>query len=214
MAINFVWTLLCGFLVMFMQVGFAMLDTGFTRAKNASHTMAMNVLVCALGMLGYWVCGYAFQMGGLGGVLNNEFAVHLFGKDFGLIGGKGFFLSGMTYDTGIFVLLLFQMVLLNVGAAIPIGAMAERWDFKSFCFYAVIMGAFLYPVYANWVWGGGWLSQLGVDFGLGHGHLDFAGSSVVHMTGGVSALVGAWVLGPRIGKYNKNGSPNAIPGHH
>ena len=221
-AINVVWTLVTGFLVMFMQAGFAMAETGFTRAKNASHTMAMNFMVYGLGMLGYWVCGYALQMGGVGGgtlgsglaLLNNEFTIHLFGKDFGLFGLKGFFLSGSTYDAAIFTLFLFQMVFMDTTATIPTGAMAERWTFKSFVIYSFFISAIVYPLYANWVWGGGWLSQLGHNFGLGHGTLDFAGSSVVHMTGGVAALAGAMVLGPRIGKFNEDGTPNAIPGHH
>ncbi len=222
-AINFVWTLVTGFLVMFMQAGFAMVETGFTQAKNAGHTMAMNFMVYPLGMLGYWIMGFAIQMGGVGGVaslgagtgvLNHEFILHLFGKDFGLFGLKGFFLSGGTYDTGVFTLFLFQMVFMDTTATIPTGAMAERWNFKSFVVYGLFVGAVIYPLFANWVWGGGWLSQLGHNFGLGHGHVDFAGSSVVHMTGGVIALAGAIVIGPRIGKFNKDGSPNAIPGHH
>jgi Amt family ammonium transporter len=221
-AINFVWTLVCGFLVMFMQAGFALAETGFTRAKNAGHTMAMNFMIYGIGMLGYWVCGFALQMGGVGGVaslggattLNGEFAIHLFGKDFGLFGTKGFFLSGSTYDAVIFTLFLFQMVFMDTTATIPTGSMAERWTFKSFVIYGFFISMFTYPLYANWVWGGGWLSQLGKNFGLGHGTLDFAGSSVVHMTGGVAALAGAMILGPRLGKYGRDGKPNAIPGHH
>lgn len=221
-AINFVWTLLCGFLVFFMQAGFAMVETGFTRAKNAAHTMAMNLMVFVLGVLGYWVCGYALQMGGVGavplaggtGLLNGEFIVHLFGRDFGLFGTKGFFLSGGGYDASIITLFLFQVVFMDTAATIPTGAMAERWTFKSFVIFSFFISMFTYPLYANWVWGGGWLSQLGRNFGLGHGVLDFAGSSVVHMVGGVSALAGAMVLGPRIGKYKKDGTPNALPGHH
>jgi Amt family ammonium transporter len=199
-----------------------MAETGFTQAKNAGHTMAMNFMVYALGMLGYWVCGFALQMGGVDGgtlgstlgLLNGEFSIHLFGHDFGLFGTKGFFLSGVTYDTAIFTLFLFQMVFMDTTATIPTGAMAERWTFKSFVFYAFFISGIVYPLYANWVWGGGWLSQLGANFGLGHGTLDFAGSSVVHMTGGVAALAGAIVLGPRVGKFKSDGTPNAIPGHH
>ncbi len=220
-AINIVWTLVAGFLVMFMQAGFAMVETGFTQAKNAGHTMAMNFMVYGLGMLGYWICGFALQMGGVGGVatlggagvLNNEFTINLFGKDFGLFGTKGFFLSGITYDAAVFTLFLFQMVFMDTTATIPTGAMAERWNFKSFVIYAFFVGGILYPLFANWVWGGGWLSQLGKNFGLGHGHVDFAGSSVVHMVGGVAALAGAIVLGPRLGKY-KDGKVHSIPGHH
>jgi Amt family ammonium transporter len=221
-AINTVWTLVCGFLVMFMQAGFALAETGFTRAKNAGHTMAMNFMVYAIGMLGYWICGFALQMGGVGGVatlggaggLDGEFVIRLFGKDFGLFGTKGFFLTGVAYDTVIFSIFLFQMVFMDTTATIPTGSMAERWTFKSFLVYGFFISMFTYPLYANWIWGGGWLSQLGKNFGLGHGTLDFAGSSVVHMTGGVAALVGAKVLGPRLGKYTKEGKPVAIPGHH
>lgn len=221
-AVNIVWTLVCGFLVMFMQAGFAMAETGFTQAKNAGHTMAMNFMIYAIGVIGYWLCGFAIQMGGVGGVatlgggttLNGEFVINLFGKDFGLFGTRGFFLSGVTYDAVIFTIFLFQMVFMDTTATIPTGAMAERWTFKSFVVYGFFISALVYPLYANWVWGGGWLSQLGKNFGFGHGHVDFAGSSVVHMTGGVAALAGAMVLGPRIGKFKSDGTPNAIPGHH
>jgi Amt family ammonium transporter len=220
-ALNIVWTLVAGFLVMFMQAGFAMVETGFTQAKNAGHTMAMNFMVYGLGMLGYWLCGFAFQMGGVGantlaggtGLLTNEVTLHLFGKDFGIFGITGFFLSGVSYDASIFTLFLFQMVFMDTTATIPTGSMAERWNFKSFVIYGIFVGAILYPLFANWVWGGGWLSQLGKNFGFGHGHVDFAGSSVVHMTGGVAALAGAIILGPRLGKF-KDGKPMAIPGHH
>jgi ammonium transporter, Amt family len=220
-AINMVWTLFAGFLVMFMQAGFAMVETGFTRSKNVAHTMSMNFMVYALGMLGYWICGYALQMGGVGAVaalggtpgLNHEFTIELFGKTFGLFGMKGFFLSGDTYDVGVFALFLFQMVFMDTAATIPTGAMAERWKFSAFVVFSFFMSMLVYPLYANWVWGGGWLATLGSNFGLGHGHVDFAGSSVVHMVGGVAALAGAIVLGPRLGKFNKDGSPNPMPGH-
>ena len=183
-AINFIWTLMCGFLVFFMQAGFAMVETGFTRAKNAAHTMAMNLMVFVFGVLGYWVCGFALQMGGVGslplsggtGLLNGEFIMHLFGKDFGLFGTTGFFLSGISYDASIITLFLFQVVFMDTAATIPTGAMAERWTFKSFVVFSFFISMFTYPLYANWIWGGGWLSQLGKNFGLGHGVLVFAGS--------------------------------------
>jgi Amt family ammonium transporter len=221
-AINMMWTLITGFLVMFMQAGFALAETGFTRAKNVAHTMMMNFMVYAVGMTGYWIMGYALHMGGVGalgtlggtGVLDSEFTISLFGKDFGLFGMKGFFLAGTTYDVAVFGLFLFQMVFMDTAATIPTGAMAERWKFSSFIVYGFFISMISYPLFANWVWGGGWLSQLGKNFGLGHGHVDFAGSSVVHMVGGVTALAGAMVLGPRIGKFNKDGTPNAIPGHN
>jgi len=186
--INVVWTLLCTFLVFLMQAGFAMVETGFTRAKNAGHTMAMNMMVFVFGILGYWICGYAIQMG-----------------------GKGFFLAG---DASIAMLFLPRVVSLNISATIPTGAMAERWTFKSFMVYGFFIAMFTYPLYANWVWGGGWLAHLGRNLGLGHGVIDFAGSSVVHMVGGVSALAGAIVLGPRTGKFKADGTPSAITGHH
>ena len=220
-AINVMWTLITGFLVMFMQAGFAMVETGFTRAKNAAHTMSMNFMVYAIGMLGYWICGYALQMGGVGAlatlgntpVLSHEFTINLFGHTFGLFGMNGFFLSGNTYDVSVFTLFLFQMVFMDTAATIPTGAMAERWKFSAFVVFGFFMAMFVYPLFANWVWGGGWLATMGKEFGLGHGHVDFAGSSVVHMVGGVAALAGAIVLGPRLGKFTKDGTPVAMPGH-
>jgi Amt family ammonium transporter len=207
---------------MFMQLGFALVETGFTRAKNAAHTMLMNFMVYVIGMLGFWICGFAFMFGGVGQVanlgmvanLNHEVTWHLFGKDFGIIGYKGFFLTGGAYDVAVFTLFLFQMVFMDTTATIPTGAMAERWKFLAFFVYGFFISMLIYPIYGNWVWGGGWLSQLGSNFGLGHGAVDFAGSGVVHMVGGVTALAGAIVIGPRIGKYKKDGTPNAIPGHH
>jgi Amt family ammonium transporter len=221
-SINVMWTLITGFLVMFMQAGFALVETGFTRARNVAHTMMMNFMVYAIGMTGYWIIGFALQMGGLGpiatmggtGVLDGEFAITLFGKEFGLFGTKGFFLAGSTYDVAVFALFLFQMVFMDTAATIPTGAMAERWKFSAFVVFGFFISMFTYPLFANWVWGGGWLSMLGKNFGLGHGYVDFAGSSVVHMVGGVTALAGAMVLGPRIGKFNKDGTPNPIPAHN
>jgi ammonium transporter, Amt family len=221
-SINFVWMLICGFLVMFMQPGFAMVETGLTRAKNVAHTMAMNFLVYPLGMLGFYVCGFALMFGGLGAMgtlggyagLNHEFTINLFGKSFGLFGTKGFCLTGASYDVGVFALFLFQMVFMDTTATIPTGALAERWKFLSFFIFSLFVGTIIYPIFGNWVWGGGWLATLGQNFGLGHGHVDFAGSSVVHLTGGVIALVGAWIVGPRLGKFNRDGSANPIPGHN
>jgi len=223
-AINFVWTLITGFLVMFMQAGFALVETGLTRAKNVAHTMTMNMMIYPLGMLGFYVCGFAFMFGGVGTPgagslgtctsLSHEWTWNLFGKPFGIIGTHGFFLSGNAYDAGIFCLFLFQMVFMDTTATIPTGAAAERWKFSAFMLYGCFIGSVMYPVFGNWVWGGGWLSQLGVNFGLGHGHVDFAGSSVVHMQGGVIALIFAWLIGPRYGKYNKDGSINPMPAHN
>ncbi|MCK9426449.1 MAG: ammonium transporter [Ignavibacteriaceae bacterium] len=220
-ATNIIWTLITAFLVMFMQAGFAMVETGFTQAKNVAHTMGMNFLVYAIGLIGFWISGFAIMFGGVGAVaalggtpgLTGEVAITLFGKSFGLFGTSGFFLNNV-YDVGVFTLFIFQMVFMDTTATIPTGAMAERWKFKAFIFYAFFISMFVYPLFGNWVWGGGWLATLGVNFGLGHGHVDFAGSSVVHMVGGVAALAGSMVLGPRIGKYGKDGSVHAIPGHN
>ncbi len=220
-AINFVWTLVAGFLVMFMQAGFALVETGLIRAKNANHTMMMNFMVYGLGLFAYWVCGFAIQMGGsapianLGGAypLNHEQGVNLFGKPGGLFGTKGFFLSGATYDVGVMVLFLFQMVFMDTATTIVTGSCAERWKYSAFCASTIFLGALTYPLFGNWAWGGGWLSQLGANFGLGHGYCDFAGSGVVHAVGGLTGLAVAMQIGPRIGKYNRDGKPNVIPGH-
>ena len=221
-SVNFVWTLVACFLVMFMQAGFALAETGFTRAKNAAHTMAMNFMCYPLGMLGFWICGFALMMGGVGAVsalggtgpLTSAFSVNIGGHVLNIFGHKGLFLSGDSYDVGVFSLFMFAMVFMDTAVTIPTGALAERWKWGSFVFFCFFMSMWAYPIFGNWVWGGGWLSQLGSHFGLGHGHVDFAGSSVVHMVGGVAALVGAIIVGPRIGKYGKDGKVNAIPGHH
>jgi ammonium transporter, Amt family len=224
-SINFMWTLVTGFLVMFMQAGFALVETGLCRAKNSSHTMAMNFMIYPMGMLGFYLCGFAFMFGGFGAIgsmggyagLNHELGFHIGDKFIGLLGWKGFLLKGAGYDTAAFCLFLFQMVFMDTTATIPTGAAAERWKFSAFMIYGCFIGTVMYPVFGNWVWGGGWLSTLGTNFGLGHGHLDFAGSSVVHMQGGVIALLFAWLIGPRHGKYDKNGKlvhpilPHNIP---
>jgi Amt family ammonium transporter len=221
-SLNLVWLMVGGFLVMFMQTGFALLETGLCRSKNAAHTMAMNFVIYGIGVLGFWACGFAFQMGGVGtlayyngpDILHNMFEFSIFGYPFKVLGYKGFFLTGEANDMSVLGMFLFQMVFMDTAATIPTGALAERWKFSAFMIYGLFMSMILYPVYACWVWGGGWLSQMGVNFGLGNGHMDFAGSSVVHMTGGLTALAGAIVLGPRIGKFNNDGTANAIPGHN
>jgi len=221
-AINFVWTLVAGFLVMFMQAGFATVETGLCRAKNANHTMMMNFMVYGFGLFAYWVCGFAFQMGGVGATANlggtaplsSEFAVNLLGKSWGIFGTRGFFLTQAgTYDVGVMVLFLFQMVFMDTATTIVTGAAAERWKFAAFAISTFFLGAITYPLFGNWAWGGGWLSQLGANFGLGHGYCDFAGSGVVHAVGGLTALAVSMIIGPRLGKYNRDGSSNAMPGH-
>jgi Amt family ammonium transporter len=221
-AINFVWTLVAGFLVMFMQAGFAIVETGLCRAKNANHTMMMNFMVYGVGMLAYWLIGFGLQMGGVGGIANlggavplsSEFTINLFGKPFGLFGQHGLFLTqGGTYDVAVMVVFLFQMVFMDTALTIVTGSAAERWKYAAFVASSFIMGAFTYPLFANWAWGGGWLANLGANFGLGKGYCDFAGSGVVHAVGGLSALALAIIVGPRLGKFNRDGKPNAIIGH-
>jgi ammonium transporter, Amt family len=220
-AINFVWTLVCGFLVMFMQAGFAMVESGLCRVKNANHTYMMNFFVYGCGLLAYWLIGFAIQMGGaagnsnLGGLspLNAEHSITLFGKTWGVFGQTGYFLAGTSYDVAVMVIFLFQMVFMDTALTIVTGACAERWKFITFSVTSVIMGALTYPLFANWAWGGGWLSQLGTNLGMGHGYADFAGSGVVHSVGGLTALAVCLIVGPRIGKFNRDGSANPIIGH-
>jgi Amt family ammonium transporter len=220
--INFAWTLLCGFLIMFMQAGFAVVETGLTRAKNANHTMMMNFMVYGVGMGAYYLIGFALQMGGAGAVanlggspvLNSEHVIHMFGKDFGLWGNTGYLLMHHgTYDVAVMVIFLFQMVFMDTALTIVTGTAAERWKYTAFVVSSFIMGAFTYPIFANWAWGGGWLAMLGANFGLGHGYADFAGSGVVHSVGAVTALALGILIGPRIGKFDRTGKPRAIPGH-
>jgi ammonium transporter, Amt family len=219
--INFTWTLICGFLVMFMQAGFAMVEAGLCRVKNANHTYMMNFFVYGCGLFAYWILGFAIQMGGaagngnLGGLqpLAGEHTLSLFGKTWGVFGQTGMFLSGHSYDVGVMVIFLFQMVFMDTALTIVTGACAERWKFLTFSVSSVLMGALTYPLFANWAWGGGWLAQLGTNMGLGKGYADFAGSGVVHAVGGVTALACALIIGPRIGKFNRDGSANAILGH-
>jgi Amt family ammonium transporter len=221
-AVNFVWTLVTGFLVMFMQAGFAIVETGLCRVKNANHTMMMNFMVYGVGMLAYWLIGFAIQEGGVGPVANlgaspvlsHEYVITLFGKPFGMWGQGGYFLMHTgSYDVFVMVLFLFQMVFMDTALTIVTGTAAERWKYAAFIVSSFIMGAFTYPLFANWAWGGGWLATLGSSFGLGHGYSDFAGSGVVHAVGGVTALAMGIIIGPRIGKFTRDGKPLAIPGH-
>jgi ammonium transporter, Amt family len=231
-SLNIIWTLLAGFLVMFMQAGFALMETGLCRAKNAAHTMSMNFLVYALSMAGFVVCGFAFMCGGVNGIeggaggpaslgldhvhaLHNMLHITLFGKPWGLLGFSGFgLIGGVHLSAGAMVWFFYMMVFMDTAATIPTGVLAERWKFKSFSLFSICVGAFLYPVYGCWMWGGGWLSQLGLNAGLGHGAVDFAGSSVVHLQGGMLGLAGVLQIGPRIGKYDEQGNPRPIFGHH
>jgi len=222
--LNIVWTILAGTLVMFMQAGFALVETGLTRAKNMAHTMGMNFFVYAIGILGFYFVGFGLQMGGMGPMgtfggeemlkASSEFTVNLFGKDLGLFGTSGFMLPPSMFTPAVATMFFFQMVFMDTTCTIPTGALAERWKLTHFVLFSFVIATIIYPVYGNWVWGGGWLATLGSNFGLGHGHVDFAGSSVVHMTGGVLAIVTAKILGPRIGKYTSDGRINPIPPHN
>jgi Amt family ammonium transporter len=219
--INMMWLLICGFLVMFMQAGFALVETGFCRAKNAAHTMMMNFGCYFLGVTGFWMCGFALMYGNAGPISNIGGTPPIDGGGAVSLGSlgtifatNGFFLSGNNYDIGVYAMFLFQMVFMDTAVTIVTGSMAERWKFSAFIVYCFFMACFLYPLFGHWAWGGGWLSQLGNNFGLGVGYADFAGSGCVHAVGGLCAAAGAIVLGPRIGKYNRDGTANAIPGHH
>lgn len=194
---NIMWTMLGAFLVYFMQAGFAMVETGFTRAKNAGNILMKNMMDFVLGSLFFFILGFAIMFGGDGTI----------------IGTKGFFnitsladAEGMFNGLPIGVFIFFHTVFCATAATIVSGAMAERTKFIAYLFYSAAISIFIYPVSGHWIWGGGWLSDLGFH--------DFAGSTAVHMVGGVCALVGAKILGPRKGKYSKSGKPAAIPGHN
>ncbi|HEX9548866.1 MAG TPA: ammonium transporter [Acidimicrobiales bacterium] len=216
-AVNIAWTLITGFLVMFMQAGFALVETGFCRKKNAAHVMMTNFMIYGIGIIGYWLVGYGFMFGGVGHIaqlggtnpLNHMWSV----GGWGLLGLKGFGGKGV-YDVGVLAHFLFNLVFMDTTATIVTGGMAERWKFSAFIVYGFWVSMVIYPFFGAWTWGGGFLAQLGTKWGLGHGYVDFAGSGVVHAIGGFTALGGAMVLGPRIGKYNEDGTPNTIPGHN
>jgi Amt family ammonium transporter len=226
-SLDTIWVLIAGFLVFFMQAGFALVETGFTRKKNAAHTMLMNMMVFCIGAIGYWICGFAFQFGGVNHTYADKwsFAPVTLG-DFGplssqaMVGGSGFlglsgfFLAGLGGNVGLLAFFLFQMVFMDTAATIPTGSGAERLKFSAFVVMSLWVAMFIYPLIGNWVWGGGWLQNLGRSAGLGHGAVDFAGSGVVHTVGGAVGLAIAIVLGPRIGKFNKDGSANTITGHN
>src|SRR5262245_16479006 len=222
LATNFAWTLNTGYLVLFMQAGFALLTCGLVRQKNAGHLMMLNFAAYVFAFLAYYVCGFAFQYGGaainaapvnLGGTPTlNQF---LIGDGlWGFLGGRGFFLSGAGYDAGVNTLMMFQVVFMETAGYIIVGAICERITFGAFLLCELFMGALLYPIFGCWVWGGGWMSQLGSTMNMGHGYVDFAGSTVVHAVGGFAAMALALRLGPRIGKYGRDGKPRPFPAHN
>jgi ammonium transporter, Amt family len=186
------WTLVAAFLVYFMQAGFALCEAGLTRAKNTGNILMKNLMDFCIGTPCYWIVGFGLMFGGTGA----------------LIGSFDPFIQG-TYDFGTlptWVYALFQTVFCATAATIVSGSMAERTNFKAYVLYSAMISLVVYPISGHWIWGGGWLSQLGFH--------DFAGSTAVHFVGGVTACLGAWMLGPRIGKFDKNGKPRAILGHN
>ena len=193
-AVNTIWVLLGAALVFFMQAGFAMVETGFTRAKNAGNIIMKNLMDFAIGTPLFWLTGFGIMFGGAGAFIG--------GFD-PLVRGdySGILPAGVPLPA----YLIFQTVFCATAATIVSGAMAERTKFISYCIYSAVISAVVYPVSGHWIWGGGWLARMGFH--------DFAGSTAVHMCGGAAALIGARILGPRIGKYTEDGKPNAILGH-
>ncbi len=187
------WVLIAAILVFFMQAGFAMVEAGMVRAKNAANVLMKNRLDFGFAAIGYFIFGYAIMYGTTGLIIGTEGWLMVNAKSP---------VDGVPVEAFWF----FQAVFAGAAATIVAGAVAERMRFVAYLAYSFILSAFIYPVVGHWVWGGGWLSELGFH--------DFAGSTVVHGVGGVSAFVGAWLLGPRIGRFNKDGSPNAIGGHN
>ncbi len=186
-SVDMVWVMIAAFLVFFMHAGFAMVETGFTRSKNALNILMKNFMTLSIASVLYFIVGYGFMFGTSGG---------------GIIGIDGFFLSGQEDQIGFFV---FQAVFAATCATIISGAVAERMKLVSYLLLTVVMTGLIYPVVGHWVWGGGWLSELGF--------VDFAGSTVVHLTGALGAVVTVMLLGPRIGKYSGK-TVNVIQGHN
>ena len=221
-ATNMAWTLNTGYLVLFMQAGFALLTCGLVRKKNAAHLMMLNFAAYVFAFLAYYAVGYAFQFGAvainaaptnLGGVPTlNHFLIG--SGQWGFVGGKGFFLVGPAYDSASDCLTLFEVVFMETAGYIIVGAICERISFWAFLLCELFIGAVLYPISGCWTWGGGWLSQLGSTMNLGHGYVDFAGSTVVHAVGGFCAMALAIILGPRLGKFGPGGKIRVFPAHN
>src|ERR1700719_1079715 len=221
-ATNFAWVLNTGYLVLFMQAGFALLTCGLVRKKNAGHLMMLNFAAYVFAFLAYYAVGYAFQFGAvainaaptnLGGIPTlNHFLVG--SGQWGFVGGRGFFLVGPAYDSASNCLTLFEVVFMETAGYIIVGAICERITFWAFLLCELFIGAILYPISGCWAWGGGWLSQVGSTLNLGHGYVDFAGSTVVHAVGGFAAMALAIILGPRLGKYGPGGKIRAFPAHN
>ncbi len=201
--LNNLWVFIAGILVFFMQAGFALVEAGLTRAKNVVNIFAKNLADACLGITAWFATGYAFAFGGEGKWIGDS-AFFLADQDMAAIPE-----GGLSVATTFF----FQAVFAATAVTIASGAMAERTKFSAYLIFAGVMCAFIYPVVVHWTWGGGFIAQ-DISFGDAISYSDFAGSGIVHMTGGIAALMGAYFLGPRIGKYDANGKPRAIPGHN
>lgn len=201
-AVNFTWTLIAAFLVFFMQAGFAFLGAGALRVKNTVNYFTKSYMDFSIGALAYWAVGFGLMFGG-----SKLFPGLEAGNSW--IGYSGFFLTGDAYDVSTIMFWMFQVVFAATAATIVAGVLAERLKLQAYLVYSAIVTAVIYSIYGHWIWGGGWLSTL--PYGVGA--RDFAGSGAVHSIGGFVGLAGALLLGPRIGKFNKDGTPNAIPGH-
>jgi ammonium transporter, Amt family len=203
-SLNITLLLLAGTLVVLMQAGFGLVVSGLCRAKNAAQVISSNLVVFACSALGFWVCGFALMSAVWPGIPAAP----------GLAGQHWFFLRGTESEPSVLGRFFFQAAVIAVAAVIPVGAMAERWRFGSVIPYGLFVSTVPLAIFGKWVWGGGWLSRLGTNFDLGQGFVDFAGASVIHMAGGVIGLTGAIALGPRIGKYARDGRPRPMPGHN
>ncbi len=220
-AVNLLWVVIGAVLVIFMQAGFALVETGFCRAKHAAHVVSTNFAVFGLGFVAFFVIGFPIMFSGFSfpGIFGYDKALSAdaligSGSWVFLWGKSGWGLSGAAYSAPIAAFFLYMVAFMDTTATIPTGSMAERWKWKSFVGWGLFCGAIFYPLFGGWTWGGGWLSQLGNSSSLGFGYVDFAGSGVVHAMGGIAALAGAIVLGPRIGKYGSDGKPRALSGHN
>jgi len=198
------------FLVPMAPAGLALINTGLGRSRSAAHAMLASLCVMAVAAIAYALCGFAWQ-GFAGGAAHS---LRLAGKDWNWIAAERWFLWGRPLDGSPASLAVFlQMLSAGLAALIPLGSGGDRWRLSASCASAALLAGWTYPLFAHWVWGGGWLGQLGVNYGLGHGFLDAGGASCIQVVGGLTALSVTWILGPRRGKYVVNGAPAAIPGH-